>query len=116
MPLPPGPGQGHDPVLGEIAAQALDLGVAPDEVGHVGRQVGRRIEGPQRPVVVGGAGDDQPVEPQRLVEVLDRAQPGVDEPGAARRVQPGWRPPMASTTACDSTIWPPLPAAAIRAA
>ena len=66
-------------------------------------------------VVVGGARDDEAVQAARLVEVLDRAEAVVDPVDAVGLgVEP--RRPSASTSACDRTIWPPLPAAAIRAA
>ena len=74
LPLPPGPVR----VTIRLAASAItdrrDLAFAADERRHVAGQVRGRVRGPERAGVVGGAGDDQPVQAGRFVEVLDGAE------------------------------------------
>ncbi len=89
--------------------------VATDEARDLAREVGRRFGRPERSGVVGGARHDEPVERQRIVEVLDGAQAVVDEHRVRR---PASAKPAASAlaSAFDTTIWPPFAAAAMRAA
>ena len=85
--------------------------------GDLAGQVRRDVERPERARIVGDAGDDQPVERRRVVEVLDRAQPVVDQLDVVE-ARPSAPAPAAraATNAPDRTIWPPFAAAAIRAA
>ena len=72
-------GQRQDPPVGQLAAQPPDLVVAADQLGDVARQVRGRLERAQGPVVIRGPGDDQPMETERILEILHRAKPLVDE-------------------------------------
>ena len=85
-----GAGQRDDAVAAS-ASRTRDLRLAADEGRHVARQVRRGVERPQPPPVVGDAGNDEPVEPGRLLEVLDRAETLVDEldAGETRRLGQG---------------------------
>ena len=88
-----GPGQRDDAARLELRPDRGPLVVAPDEARDVARQVGRRIGRPERSVVVRDPEDDQPIERQRLVEVLDGAKAAVDELDIRRgpRSSPGRR-------------------------
>ena len=79
LPLPPGPVRVTIRLVRERLADERDLRLAADERRHVAGQVRRRVERPQPPAVVGGARDDEPMEPGRLLEVLDGAEALVDQ-------------------------------------
>ena len=67
----PGSGQRQQPRPSEDVAQRRQVIVATDEVRRWGRQVRRRVDRPQRPIVVGDARDDEQVERPRVLEVLE---------------------------------------------
>ena len=71
--------QRHDPVRSQHLGEPVDLRTPADERRHVARQVRRRVDSPQPPIVVRGAGRDDAVKAGGLLEVLDGAQALVDD-------------------------------------
>ncbi len=85
------PGQGHDAAPAELVADRRALPVAPDEARDLARQVRRHLGRAERPGVLGGARHDEAVDRERVLEVLDGAQPighqsDVAEPRQGREI------------------------------
>ena len=88
MPLPPGPVRVTMRLSTRSARTASISSDATDEARDLTGQVRGDVERPERTRVVGDAGHDQPVERHRVFEVLDRAQPIVDELDVAEAPRP----------------------------
>ena len=114
LPVPPGPVSvtSRTSASSSRSRMAVELGVAADECRRLGRQVVRPEVERRRAAGTRPAGPDGPAGTDA------RAGPGPSA-GArrdrgARAVRAGW-PSRSSAVASDSRIWPPWPAAMIRA-
>ena len=66
-----GSGQGDDPAGEEVGPDTVDLVLPADEGRDLAREVRWDLGRSERPCIIGRAGDDQPVQRDRIVEILD---------------------------------------------
>ena len=105
-------GEGEDRGGGEVRLRIGDLLGATDKAGELVRQVVRkRFERPHRGKFRAQLGPEDLVQPNRRREILEPMLPKIAEAHLVRYAEP-----ISAWAASERRIWPPWPAAQMRAA
>ena len=83
-----GSGQGDDPAGEQVGPDTVDLVLPADEGRDLARKVRWNLGRSERPSIISRAGDDQPVQRDRIVEILDGPRTVVDQLDVGQTGQP----------------------------